>query len=405
MPLTVLQVKNAAPRDKDYGLADGGGLFLWLRAAGGKSWRFRFRLDGKQSHISLGTVDKVTLAQARQLASEARQLVAQGMHPGLEREAKKAQAAIARANTFKGLALEWHQHKTPRWSAGYAGDVLEAFERDIFPQMGSLPLATIKPMQWLHVFRKIEARGALEVLRKTRQRCQEVYRYAIATGRAEYNPIADIGGALQTPTTKHYPFLPITELPELLCSIQACPGNDTVKLATRLLILTGVRTAELRGAPWSEFDLDKALWLIPAARMKMRRDHLIPLSKQAVEALCELENITGGYTLAFPGRNDPATPMSEAAINQLLKRSGYDGRATGHGFRHTMSTTLHEQGYPSEWVETQLAHVDKNSIRGTYNHAQYLEGRREMLQWYADHLDVLPCDSAGSSAKRPEHAV
>lgn len=400
MPLTVLQVKNAAPRDKDYGLADGGGLFLWLRASGGKSWRFRFRLDGKQSHISLGTVDKVTLAQARQLASEARQLVAQGMHPGLEREAKKAQAAIARANTFKGSALEWHQHKTPRWSAGYAGDVLEAFERDIFPQMGNLPLATIKPMQWLHVFRKIEARGALEVLRKTRQRCQEVYRYAIATGRAEYNPIADIGGALQTPTTKHYPFLPIAELPELLCSVQACPGNDTVKIATRLLILTGVRTAELRGAPWSEFDFDKALWLIPAARMKMRRDHLIPLSKQAMAALRELENITGGYTLAFPGRNDPATPMSEAAINQLLKRSGYDGRATGHGFRHTMSTTLHEQGYPSEWIETQLAHVDKNSIRGTYNHAQYLEGRREMLQWYADHLEALPCSRTGIPSQR-----
>jgi integrase len=389
MPLTALQVKNASPRDKDYGLADGGGLFLWVRAAGGKSWRFRFRLDGKQSHISLGTVDKVALAQARQLASEARQLVAQGMHPGLEREAKKAQAAIARANTFKGLALEWHQHKASRWSEGYANDVLEAFERDIFPQMGGFPLATIKPMQWLHIFRKIEARGALEVLRKTRQRCQEVYRYAIATGRAEYNPIADIGGALQTPTTKHYPFLPITELPELLCSIQACPGNDTVKVATRLLILTGVRTAELRGAPWSEFDLDKALWLIPAERMKMRRAHLIPLSKQAVAALRELESITGGYTLALPGRIDPAKPMSEAAINQLLKRSGYDGRATGHGFRHTMSTTLHEQGYPSEWIETQLAHADKNSIRGTYNHAQYLEGRREMLQWYADHLEAL----------------
>ncbi|RQG73518.1 tyrosine-type recombinase/integrase [Pseudomonas aeruginosa] len=389
MPLTALQVKNAAPRAKDYGLADGGGLFLWIRAAGGKSWRFRFRLDGKQSHISLGTVDKVTLAQARQLASEARQLVAQGKHPGLERKSKRVQAAIARANTFKTLALEWHQHKTPRWSEGYSSDVLEAFERDIFPQVGNLPLADIKPMQWLHTFRRIEARGALEVLRKTRQRCQEVYRYAIATGRAEYNPIADIGGALQTPTSKHYPFLPVAELPELLRSIQSCPGNDIVKIATRLLILTGARTAELRGAPWTEFDLGNGLWLIPAARMKMRRAHLVPLPKQAVNALRDLERITGGYTLAFPGRNDPATPMSEAAVNQLLKRSGYDGRATGHGFRHTMSTTLHEQGYPSEWVETQLAHVDKNTIRGTYNHAVYLDGRREMLQWYADHLDSL----------------
>ncbi len=249
MPLTALQVKNAAPRERDYGLADGGGLFLWIRAAGGKSWRFRFRLDGKQSHISLGTIEKVTLAQARQHASEARQLVAQGRHPGLERKVARAQAAVSRANTFKSLALEWHQHKSPRWSAGYATDVIEAFELDIFPQVGSFPLADIKPMQWLQVFRRIESRGALEKLRKVRQRCQEVYRFAIATGRIEYNPIADIGGALQTPTSRHYPFLPISELPELIRSFQECPGHDVVKIATRLLILTGVRTAELRGAP------------------------------------------------------------------------------------------------------------------------------------------------------------
>jgi integrase len=405
MALTALQVKNAAPRERDYGLADGGGLFLWVRAAGGKSWRFRFRLDGKQSHISLGTIDKVTLAQARQLAFDARQLVTQGRHPGLERKVVRAKAAISRANTFKSLALEWHKHKSSRWSVGYANDVMEAFKLDIFPQVGSLPLTDIKPMQWLQVFRRIESRGALEKLRKVRQRCQEVYRFAIATGRAEYNPIADIGGALQAPTSRHYPFLPVAEIPKLIGSIQACPGHDVVKLATRLLILTGVRTAELRGAPWSEFDLDTALWLIPAARMKMSRAHLVPLSKQAVAALRELENITGGYTLAFTGRNDPAKPMSEAAINQLLKRSGYDGRATGHGFRHTMSTTLHEQGYLSEWVETQLAHVDKNSIRGTYNHAQYLESRREMLQWYADHLDVLSCSSVVASTAGGESAV
>ncbi|MCI1739699.1 MAG: integrase arm-type DNA-binding domain-containing protein [Pseudomonas veronii] len=159
MALTALQVKNAAPRERDYGLADGGGLFLWMRAAGGKSWRFRFRLDGKQSHISLGTIDKVTLAQARQLASEARQLVAQGRHPGLERKVVRAQAAISRANTFKSLALEWHRHKSSRWSVGYASDVIEAFELDIFPKVGSLPLIEIKPMQWLQVFRRIESRG------------------------------------------------------------------------------------------------------------------------------------------------------------------------------------------------------------------------------------------------------
>ncbi|MBA4681353.1 MAG: tyrosine-type recombinase/integrase, partial [Pseudomonas sp.] len=261
---------------------------------------------------------------------------------GLERKVARAQAAISRANTFKSLALEWHQHKSPRWSTGYAGDVMEVFELDIFPQVGSLPLTDIKPMHWLQVFRRIEARGAQEKLRKVRQRC----RFAIATGRAEYNPIADIGGALQTPTSRHYPFLLVSEIPELIRNIQDCPGHDAVKIATRLLILTGVRTAELRGAPWSEFDLDRELWLIPAARMKMRHPHLVPLSKQAMAAVHELKSLTDGYTLAFPGRNNPAKPMSEAAINQLLKRSGYDGLATGDGFRHTMLTTLHEQRYP-----------------------------------------------------------
>ena len=394
MPLTVLQVKNAAPREKDYGLADGGGLFLWVRAGGSKSWRFRFRLDGKQSHISLGTIQKVTLAQARQLAGEARQLVAQGRHPGLERKAARAQATISRANTFRALALEWHEHKSQLWSEGYATDVMEAFELDIFPLLGNLPLIEIRPLQWLEAFRRIEARGALEKLRKTRQRCQEVYRFAIATGRAEYNPIADIGGALRTPVTRHYPFLPIAEIPALLRAIQNCAASDVVKIAARLLILTGVRTAELRCAPWAEFDLDQALWEIPAERMKARRPHLVPLSRQAVTALRELQRITGGYTLAFPGRTDPARPMSEAAVNQLLKRSGYEGRATGHGFRHTLSTTLHERGYPSDWVETQLAHADKNTIRGTYNHATYLESRRDMLQWYADNLDSLASSAA-----------
>lgn len=208
MPLTVLQVKNAAPRATDYGMPDGGGLFLWIRPNGGKSWRFRFRLDGKQSHISLGTLEKVTLAQARQLAGEARQQVARGEHPGLERKMKRQQAAEQRATTFKAMAIEWHQHRSARWSEGYAKDVLEALEKDVFPQAGHLPMATIKPLDWLGIFRRIESRGALEKLRKVRQRCQEVYRYAIATGRAEYNPIADIGGALQAPESKHYPFLP-----------------------------------------------------------------------------------------------------------------------------------------------------------------------------------------------------
>ncbi|MDN4542930.1 MULTISPECIES: tyrosine-type recombinase/integrase [unclassified Pseudomonas] len=393
MPLTILQVKAATPRATDYGLPDGDGLFLWIRPAGGKSWRFRFRLDGKQAHISLGTLAHVTLAQARQMAADARQLVKQGKHPGQERKLARLGVTASRANTFKALAKEWHQHKSANWSEGYAADTMTAFENDVFPHIGARPIDEIKPLEWLAVFRKIEARGALEKLRKVRQRCAEVYRYAIATGRATYNAVGDIGGALQAPTAEHYPFLRANELPPLLKAINAYAGSKLVRLAARLLMLTGVRTSELRAAPWAEFDLEAATWTIPAERMKKRRTHLVPLSRQALETLRELQTISGGYTLAFPGRNDPAKPMSEAAINQLLKACGYDGKATGHGFRHSMSTILHDQGYLSAWIETQLAHTDKNTVRGTYNHAQYLEGRQKMLQWYADYLDTLESGS------------
>lgn len=393
MPLTALQVKGASPRATDYGLPDGNGLCLWVRVAGGKSWRFRFRLDGKQSHISLGTVDRVTLSEARQLAAKARALVAQGKHPGIERKVDRLMAATARATTFKALAIEWHEHKSARWSEGYAADTLTAFENDIFPHVGGRPIEEIKPLEWLAVFRKIESRGALEKLRKVRQRCAEVYRYAIVTGRATYNAVSDIGGALQAPIPEHYPFLRAHELPPLLQAISGYEGSLLVRLGARLLMLTGVRTSELRAAPWAEFDLDAGIWTIPAERMKKRRTHLVPLSRQALETLRELQKISGGYTLVFPGRNDPGKPMSEAAINQLLKKSGFDGKATGHGFRHTMSTILHDQGYSSAWVETQLAHTDRNTVRGTYNHAQYLDGRKKMLQWYADYLDTLESGS------------
>lgn len=389
MPLTALQVKNAAPRAKEYELSDGDGLALRVRPCGSKAWRFRFSLDGRQQHVSLGSLTAVTLAQARKLATDARQLVAQGQHPGAERQAAKAQAAIERASTFMALALEWHAHKSATWSPGYAADVLEGLKMDVFPHVGSRPLASIEPLEWLEVFRRIEARGALEKLRKVRSRCAEVYRFAIVTGRARHNPVADIGTALQSPKSEHYPHLPVSELPALLAAIRASDGSELVKLAAQLLILTGVRTSELRCAPWAEFDLAAGLWQIPAERMKMRRPHMVPLPRQALALLEQVRQLTGGYTLAFPGRTDPARPMSEAAVNQLLKRCGYHGRATGHGFRHTLSTALHEEGYPSEWVETQLAHVDKNSIRGTYNHASYLDGRRKMLQWYADHLDAM----------------
>lgn len=276
--------------------------------------------------------------------------------------------------------------KTAKWSAGYASDIIEAFKNNIFPYVGTRKVGEIKPLELLNVLRKIEKRGALEKMRKVRQRCSEVFRYAIVTGRAEYNPAADLSSTLEVHQSNHFPFLKADEIPEFLRALDSFTGSRLVQVATKLLMITGVRTIELRAALWQEFDLDYAIWEIPTERMKMRRPYLVPLSTQALDLLNELKIMTGNYRYVFPGRNDPNKPMSEASINQVIKRIGYGGKLTGHGFRHMMSTLLHEQGFDSFWIEIQLAHVDKNSIRGTYNHALYLEKRRDMLQWYSSFI-------------------
>ncbi len=247
-------------------------------------------------------------------------------------------------------------------------------------------MGEIKPLELLNVLRKIEKRGVLEKMRKVRQRCSEVFRYAIATGRSEYNPAADLSSALEVHQSNHFPFLKADEIPDFLGALEGYSGSKLVQIATKLLMITGVRTIELRAALWQEFDLDNAIWEIPAERMKMRRSHLVPLSVQALDLLNELKLMTGNYRYVFPGRNDPSKPMSEASINQVIKRIGYGGKVTGHGFRHSLSTILHENGFDSAWIEMQLAHVDKNSIRGTYNHAHYFEKRQSMMQWYSDKI-------------------
>ncbi len=223
-------------------------------------------------------------------------------------------------------------------------------------------------------------------MRKVRQRCSEVFRYAIATGRAEFNPAADLSSALEVHQSNHFPFLKVGELPDFLRALDSYASSRLVQVATKLLMITGVRTIELRAALWQEFDLDYAIWEIPTERMKMRRPHLVPLSSQALDLLNELKIMAGDYRYVFPGRNDPNKPMSEASINQVIKRIGYGGKLTGHGFRHTLSTILHEQGFDSAWIEIQLAHIDKNNIRGTYNHVQYIDKRRSMMQWYSNYI-------------------
>ncbi|EMG9895048.1 tyrosine-type recombinase/integrase [Enterobacter hormaechei] len=389
MPLNARQIETSKPMEKTYKLADGGGLYLQVNPNGSKYWRLKYRFAGKEKKLSFGTYPDMTLAEARIRREEARKILADNKDPSEVKKAALIAQKLSLTNTFESIAMEWYESRVASWSKNYANYVLRGFKNNVFPYLGSRAINEIKPLELFTVLQRIEKRDAKELASKIRQRCGEVFRYAIVTGRAEYNPAPDLASALNSPEKNHYPYLTVDELPDFLRKLDSYSGSPITRLATMLLMLTGLRTVELRMATWNEIDFDKDIWEIPKERMKMRRIHIVPLSTQVKAVLLQLKPLTGHYQFIFAGRNDVNKPMSEASINMVLKRIGYDKRATGHGFRHTMSTILHEQGFNSAWIETQLAHVDKNAIRGTYNHAQYLEGRREMMQWYADYIDSL----------------
>ncbi|CAI1208805.1 tyrosine-type recombinase/integrase [Serratia fonticola] len=392
MPLTDAKVRALKPRDKPYRLGDAGGLYVEVATNGSRYWRMKYRVAGKEKRLAFGVYPDVSLADAREKRDAAKKILAAGGDPSETKKAEKLAQKLNSENTFEAIAREWHQTKADRWSLRYRDEIIDTFEKDIFPYIGKRPIADLKPMELLEALRKMEKRGALEKMRKVRQRCGEVFRFAIITGRANYNPAPDLASALATPKKEHFPFLTAQELPYFLKDLSGYTGSVITKTATKIIMLTGVRTQELRFARWQDIDFDKGLWNIPVEVMKMKRPHVVPLSTQVIELFSSLKPITGGYPLVFIGRNDQRKPISKESVNQVIELLGYKGRLTGHGFRHTMSTILHEQGYNSAWIETQLAHVDKNSIRGTYNHAKYLDGRREMLQWYADYMDNLKSD-------------
>ncbi|EBS4565301.1 integrase [Salmonella enterica subsp. enterica serovar Tanger] len=389
MPLTDLEIRRSKPREKPYTLNDGNGLSLLIEPNGARGWRFRYRFDGKPKMLSLGTYPTTSLNDARKKRDEAKKLVVTGINPSDVRKREKQDRQAEIDNTFEVIAREWYGKRLDRWSASYADEMIKTFENDVFPYIGNRPITEIKPMELLGVLSLLDERGATEKLRKIRQRCGEVWRYAIVTGRAEYNPAPDLVSAFAPHKKEHYAFLKVDELPEFFRVLNAYSGSPLVKTAMRLQVLTGLRPGELRQGEWSEINFEKEIWEVPAERMKKRRPHCVPLPKQAIFLLEQIKPITGQYRFIFPGRIQHSKPMSEMAMNVLIRRIGYAGRVTGHSFRHTMSTVLHEQGFNTAWIEMQLAHVDKNSIRGTYNHAQYLDGRREMLQWYADMIDKL----------------
>ena len=389
MKLTIRQIDTQKPRDKAFKLSDGGGLYLLVNPNGSRYWRLKYRFAGKEKLLAVGVYPDVTLAQARSRREEAKKLLGEGKDPAQERKLDKLSRQIEVESSFEAIAREWYKRRFDNWSASYREEMMRTFEKDVFPFIGHRPIKEIKPLELLAVLSKLEERGVTEKARKVRQRCGEVWKYAVITGRAEYNPAPDLASALVPHEKEHYAFLTKEELPDFLRILETYSGSILVKIAMKLTMLTGVRPGELRQAEWSEFDFEKCLWNVPKERMKMKRPHMVPLSNQVIALLNQLRPITSINSLLFPGRNDPKKPMSDMALTVLVRRIGYAGRVTGHGFRHTMSTILHEQGFNSAWIELQLAHVDKNTIRGTYNHAQYLDQRREMMQWYADYIDSL----------------
>ena len=395
MKLTDTAVRKAKPEAKPYKKADGGGLFLLVQPNGSKWWRLKYRFGGKEKLLSIGVYPDITLADARTRREEARKLLAHGGDPGAVKQAQKKQARIAAADSFEAIAREWHALNTPRWTANHAYDVLRSLEKEVFPYFGDAPISTIDAPTVLDAIRKVEGRDALDVAGRVLQRVRVVFAYAIASGRARQNPAAEIKGALAPrPKKKHYPSVKPQELPKLLADLATYWERDKtsplVRLATHLLSLTFVRTGELRGARWSEFDFDAEVWNIPAERMKAREPHTVPLSRQAVSVLKELHPLTGHGDLVFPSRSGEGKTMSDNTINMALKRAGYEGKMCGHGFRSIASTYLNGVGMiRPDVIEAQLAHADKNAVRAAYNRADYMEYRTAMMQFWADTLDAM----------------
>lgn len=391
MPLTDVAIRNSKPAEKQIKLFDAGGLYLLLMPNGAKYWRLKYRFAGKERVLALGVYPEVSLAEAREQRDEARRKLRQKIDPNNERKQTKIQLFTAAANTFEKVSIEWLEKQKPRWSAKHSTKIERAFNRYIFPELGTRPISDITAPELLKVMRKMEARGIHETTMKVLQNCGVIFRYGIVTGRCERNPAADLKGALTRPQSKPQAALTQEELPTFLTQLNQYTGHPFTKYGLQLLILTFVRTSELREAEWSEIDLDAELpiWRIPAERMKMKSDHLVPLSHQAVAILRFLQPLSGHGKYVFPCQSTLRKPMSQNTMIYALYRMGYHSRATVHGFRATASTILNEQGWRADVIERQLAHSERNKVRAVYNRAEYLAERREMMQAWADYLDKI----------------
>ena len=404
MPLTDTAVRNAKPGPKPLRLFDAGGLYLEIAPKGGRWWRLKYRFCGKEKRLSLGTYPDTSLKAARDRRDDARKLLAEGQDPGAERKADKLQAKLEAERAFKRVALAWLEHQHARWAPATKARVLASLEADAFPDLGPMPIADIRARHVTAVVRKIEARGVGETAARVLQRISAVFRFAVREEWIDTNPTLDVRAdeVLKPRQVIHRAALPESELPEFLARLDDYNAETTTAHALRLLLLTAVRPGELRGARWSEIDLEAARWRIPAERMKMRAEHLVPLSRQAVEVLRAVEALRDPSGLVFPSPYYPGKALSENTLNSALARMGYKGIATAHGFRALFSTVANECGHDPDVIERQLAHVERNDVRAAYHRAAYVAERGALVQWWADFLDgkrignVVPIGKRGA---------
>lgn len=387
--LTDVKIKSLKPKDKIYAVTDEKGLSLEISPKGGKWWRFKYRFDGKQKRLSVGIYPDVGLKEARNSRDDFRKLIAEGIDPANVRKAEKRSQGDQ--DSFEVVAREWHQKQIHRWSARHADKTIKRFEKEVFPFIGSKSINEISAPELLAVLRRIESRGILETAHRVHQQCSQVFRYAVATGRAERDPSTDLKGALPPIKVKHHAsIVEPKQIGELLRATSGYSGSFVTLCALKLAPLLFVRPGELRRAEWLEFDLDKAEWRIPAEKMKMPATHIVSLSKQAISIIQELQLVTGSGKYLFPSNRTASRPMSDNTVNAALRRLGYTGaEMTGHGFRSMASTLLNEQGWNRDAIERQLAHSERDGVRAAYNYAEYLPERKKMMQSWADYLDGL----------------
>lgn len=386
MPLNDRQIKHSKPKDKPYKLTDGNGLYLHITPAGGKLWRLKYRIDGKEKTLSIGKYPHLSLVEAREAAENARKMKAQGIDPSQAKQQAKAERQAALLNTFEHIARDWHQNNISRWKPNHAQRIMRYLEKDVFPYIGSSPIQELRVAHIKQVLDAITARGVAETAEKIRQWINKIFNYALMLERVDGNPASALVGYIQPQTTEHMPALPREELTEFyrrLLQVDAEPQN---RLCLMLLVLCFPRNTEIRGGEWKEINWQTKTWTIPASRMKRPREHLIPLSDWAMELLQELHQLTGKGRFMFPNRNTISGYISENTLGNILNRIGYKGIATPHGFRSLASSILNEQGFNPDAIERQLAHAEENKIRAAYNRAEYLAERTEMMQWYSNYL-------------------